>query len=380
MPNLCRCCNSQLPTISLIAYKNMPKSAQFFPTKEDVQLEKGVDIFIYQCSYCGLLQIPGDPVPYYKDVIRSTGVSQEMSLFRTVQYKEFIDEYNLSGKKVIEIGSGCGEYMNFMKVAGIIPYGLENLQLSVDTGKKNGLNVFRGFINDRHYKIPEAPYDAFYIMNFLEHIPEPNEFLKGIYNNLAEDAVGIVEVPNVNMMIKKMLFTEFISDHILYFTKSTLKTILETNGFEVVECKEIWYDYIISATVRKKKQLDVSGFKKQRDIITKSVNDYVDNEHSKGRKVASWGAGHQALASLSLTSIAGKLECVIDSAKFKQDKFTPATHLPIVAPEILYNGQIDAVLIMAAGFSDEVAEIVKNNYPELGIAILRDYGVEVIKE
>jgi len=380
MPNLCRCCNSQLPTISLIAYKNMPKSAQFFPTKEDVQLEKGVDIFIYQCSYCGLLQIPGDPVPYYKDVIRSTGVSQEMSLFRTVQYKEFIDEYNLSGKKVIEIGSGCGEYMNFMKVAGIIPYGLENLQLSVDTGKKNGLNVFRGFINDRHYKIPEAPYDAFYIMNFLEHIPEPNEFLKGIYNNLAEDAVGIVEVPNVNMMIKKMLFTEFISDHILYFTKSTLRTILETNGFEVVECKEIWYDYIISATVRKKKQLDVSGFKKQRDIITKSVNDYVDNEHSKGRKVASWGAGHQALASLSLTSIAGKLECVIDSAKFKQDKFTPATHLPIVAPEILYNGQIDAVLIMAAGFSDEVAEIVKNNYPELGIAILRDYGVEVIKE
>ena len=52
------------------------------------------------------------------------------------------------------------------------------------------------------------------MMSFLEHIPYPNDVLKAIVCNLKDDAIGIVEVPNFQLMIDKKLFSEFISDHI----------------------------------------------------------------------------------------------------------------------------------------------------------------------
>ena len=77
---------------------------------------------------------------------------------------------------------------------------------------------------------------------------------------LNEGGIGIVEVPNFDMMLKNNLFTEFINDHLFYFTKDTLASTLERNGFEVLKCENVWHDYIISATVKKRKTLDLSFF------------------------------------------------------------------------------------------------------------------------
>jgi 2,4-dienoyl-CoA reductase-like NADH-dependent reductase (Old Yellow Enzyme family) len=47
--------------------------------------------------------------------------------------------------------------------------------------------------------------------------------------------VGLVEVPNFDMLIEKRMATEFIADHLSYFTANTFRTALELSGFEVVE-------------------------------------------------------------------------------------------------------------------------------------------------
>ena len=53
----------------------MPKAAQFLPGKADLAREKGVDLDIMQCSGCGLVQLPGAPVPYYRELFRRHGVT-----------------------------------------------------------------------------------------------------------------------------------------------------------------------------------------------------------------------------------------------------------------------------------------------------------------
>ena len=68
---------------------------------------------------------------------------------------------------------------------------------------------------------------------------------------------------------------------------------------------------------------------------------------------------------------------IVDSAPFKQNKYTPATHLPIVAPEKLIADKVDAVIVMAAGYSDEVAGIIKRKFNNIQIAVLRDFGLEI---
>ena len=79
-----------------------------------------------------------------------------------------------------------------------------------------------------------------------------------------------------------------------------------------------------------------------------------------------------------MTNIAKKIKYVVDSAPFKQNKYTPATHVPIVAPEMLLTDKVAAVIVMAAGYSDEIAKIIKKKFNNLQIAVLKNYGLEIL--
>ncbi len=361
----------------------MPAAAQYLPDENTLKKDKGVDLTVCQCSACGLVQLSNEPVSYYREVIRAASISAEMQTFRRAQFEHFVKKYSLKNRKVVEIGCGRGEYLSIMQEVETDAYGLEYSAKSVQACVKKGLKVTKGFVEKSSDKIENAPFNAFFILNFLEHLPDLNSVLQGISNNLTDDGVGLVEVPNFDMMLKKNLFSEFIGDHLFYFTKETLKTALELNGFEVIEYNEIWHDYIISAVVSKKnsaskpvlgqaKKLNLDQFYKQQEKLKKELNDYI-----KDKKVAIWGAGHQALAIMSLADLAGKIKYVVDSAPFKQGKFTPATHIPIVSPDTLESDPVDAIIVMAASYSDEVVKIIRQKYnKDLRVAILRDFGLE----
>jgi len=355
----------------------MPKSAQFLPDAESLGSDHGVELEICQCSGCGLVQLSNPPVHYYKEVIRSSAVSQEMEDFRKQQFRDFINKYSLRRKKIIEIGCGRGEYLSIMGEFADFAYGLESSEQSVEHCKMKGLNVTAGFVESADYIINNNPYDAFYILNFLEHLPEPNATLRGIYHNMTDEGIGLIEVPNFDMILKNKLFSEFIIDHLFYFTKDTLNSTLLLNGYDVLACKVEWYDYIISAVVRKKKKAEMADFYKYQNQIKDEVDIYLSRFQNK--KVAIWGASHQALSIISLFNLAERIAYVIDSATFKQNKFTPATHIPIASPVKLHSEPVDAIIVMAAGYSDEVADIIRQKFDNMNIAILRNFGLEIIQ-
>lgn len=372
----CKCCGNPILSRPILTYQNMPGVAQNFPDQSTLDMDKGIQLNVYQCENCGLLQLVDEPVPYYKDVIRAADVSDEMKSFRKEYFADFVKEYGLEGKKVIEIGTGKGEYLALMAQSGVQAYGLEHNRESVECCKEKGLAVSKGYIDGLDYQIKDAPFDGFFILNFLEHVPEPDVFLQGLSRNLRDEAVGLIEVPNTDMILNKNLFSEFMLDHLMYFTRKSLAQLLEQNGFEVLDCKVVWHEYCIAAVVRKRKKMDLTFFYRSQEKITKEIHRFVDDCNSREKKVAVWGAGHQALAVLALADIKEKIAFVVDSAEFKQNKYTPSTHLKIVAPEELDKGTVGAVLVMAASYSDEVAGIIMKKYPDLEIGILRDDGIE----
>ena len=373
----CRICKNDL--VSILTYNNMPKSAQNFPDESNLKEDKGVDLEICQCVGCDLVQLSNEPVPYYREVIRAAAFSEEMKEFRLRQFNQFVKKYSLKGKKVLEAGCGKGEYLSLMNEFGIDGYGTEYSKESVDYCNKNGLKVSQMFIEDGTEKIEGGKFDAFFILNFFEHVPNPNITLKGISNNLNDDGIGLIEVPNFDMMLRNNMFSEFINDHLFYFTRETLESTLSMNGFDVIECKEIWYDYIISAVVKKRERTDISRFVDYKEKVKKEINDYVDMFSEK--KVAIWGAGHQALAIMSMTELGDKIRYVVDDAPFKQNKFTPATHIPIVSADKLDEDPVEAIIVMAASYSDEVIKKVKKKYRQnIHLAVLRDTGIEIIAE
>lgn len=375
--NKCRVCGGRYFEGPLMRYGNMPNCAQYLPEAGGVEGDKGVDLNVYQCSRCGLVQLMNEAVAYYREVIRSADVSQEMKDFRRKQFGSFIEKYSLRGKKIIEIGCGCGEYLSIMEDCGVEAYGLEYSAESVRQCAERGLAVSRGFVEGSTYEMKGAPFDAFFMLSFLEHLPDPNGTLGGICNNLADDGVGLVEVPNFDMILRRNLFSEFVRDHLLYFTGDTLKFTLWGNGFEVMECGDVWHDYIISAVVKKRGRLDIWRFSKFQVRLKKDIEKYIGD--FKRNRVAVWGAGHQALAILSLMSLTGKVKYVVDSAVFKQGKFTPATHIPIRSPDALDGDPVDAVIVMAGSYSDEVAKILRGKYGrKMSISLVRDFRLELV--
>ena len=374
---VCRVCGSAFFEKPLLHYENMPKSAQNFPDAAALADEAGADLTVCQCSGCGLVQLNNEPVSYYREVIRAAAVSAVIKDFKTRQFADFIQKYSLRGKKIIEFGCGRGEFLSLLQTLEVDAFGLEYSESSVAQCVKNGLKVSAGYPDRETGALAGGPFDAFLLLMFLEHMPDPNAALKSIYNNLTDGAVGLVEVPNFDMLLRNKLFSEFISDHLFYFSRETLQTTLNLNGFEVLECGELRDDYVISAVVKKRGRLDIASFYDYQTQIAAGINAYIDRFGEK--KVAIWGAGHQALAIVALTKIAGRIRYVIDSAPFKQGKFTPGTHLPVVAPDTLRTDPVEAVIVMAASYSDEVAGILRRQYSrEIKIAILRDFGLEMI--
>jgi SAM-dependent methyltransferase len=373
----CRICSGHLGEKPVLSYRNMPGCAQNFPDATNLHTDHGSDLELYECPQCGLIQLACPPVPYYREVIRAAAFSPEMREFRIRQLGDWVERHELRGKRILEIGCGKGEYLSLLGETGAEATGLEYAGASVRHCQRNGLSAIRGFLAKPSQKISAPAFDGFMCLNFMEHWPAPVQTLRAIGNNLLAGAIGLVEVPNFDMILRENLYSEFISDHLSYFTGETLRFALQQAGFEVLECRSIWYDYILSATVRKRQPSDLSALLGQQHKITDEITGFITRFPIKS--VAVWGAGHQALATLALAGLGSSIRYVIDSAPFKQGKFTPATHLPIVPPSQLSDDPVQAIIIMAAGYSDEIAGIIRQHY-RLGIpvAILRADELETV--
>lgn len=371
----CRVCQCRLNDKTLLHYEGMPEAAQSFPEAATLKHDRGRDLNVCQCPACGLVQLDAQPVSYHREVIRAAAFSNEMLQFRRTQFKEWLARFDLSGKKILEIGCGRGEYLALLKECGADAHGIEYSAASANHCRSLGLSVRKSYVDSATKKIRGAPFDAFMTLNFLEHWPNPGVSLKGICNNLTDGGVGFIEVPNFDMILREQLFSEFISDHLLYFTQATLTFTLQGCGFEVLECNSVWHDYILSAVVRKRPVTDLSALDARRSELENTLRAFIQKQLPG--KVAIWGAGHQALTAIALTGIGKDVKYVVDSAPFKQGKFTPATHLPIVPPSTLESDPVDAILVMAASYSDEVAALIRTQYgSRMSIAILRSHGLE----
>lgn len=80
----CRICNR--PCTPLFQLENQPAGVQHLPETPD---SKGITLNIVQCTGCGLVQLDNEPVSYWKEVIRSSRLSEKINA-----YAESVDSFN----------------------------------------------------------------------------------------------------------------------------------------------------------------------------------------------------------------------------------------------------------------------------------------------
>lgn len=125
---------------------------------------------------------------------------------------------------------------------------------------------------------------------------------------------------------------------------------------------------------------DVTPLQNGYGRVRGEIEDLLMGLHGEGKKLAIWGASHQGFTLAATLGLAGRVEYIIDSAPFKQGRFAPASHLPIVPPEYYFKAPVDAVLIVAPGYTDEIAGIIRKRFgAEVRIMTLRTDHIEELR-
>lgn len=374
----CIACGAPLWETPLLTLDNMPASAQHMPDAQGVKEDRGLTLDLCQCMGCGLVQFDCEPVDYYRDVIRAGGFSKTMVELRRYQYKHLIDSYHLEGKKFIEVGCGQGEFLKVLSEFPVEVHGIEHDHHLVELARAQGLDVTEGFTETEDTRFAGGLYDVFLSFNFLEHQPDPSTMLQAIYRNLEDDAMGLITVPSFEYIMDHNSYYELIRDHLAYYTFETLTPLLERNGFQVEECEVINRD-TLSVIVRKHPQMDTENLLECYVNLKREMETYMKYLDAWDKKVAIWGASHQGFTLAATTKLGEKARYIIDSAPFKQGKFAPASHLPIVGPDHFHEHPVDAIIITAPGYTDEIAASIRQKFgTSVEIRAMRSNHLEMV--
>ena len=371
----CLVCGAPLPERPLLELSGMPASAQNIPSAQEVREDRGISLRLCRCGRCGLVQFDCPPVDYYRDVIRSGGYSTTMARLRREQYRRFLQTCGLEGKKILEVGCGQGEFLKVLTEFPVQAYGVEHRKDLVQKAAAAGLSVWEGFTETPDTVLgSEGPYDGFLSFNFLEHQPEPGVMLDCIRRNLTEAGAGLITVPSLEYILKYDGYYELIRDHLAYYTFDTLRYLLERHGFQVLEEEMVNRD-TLSVIVKKGPMpaeppepgplppLNTAGLQASLADIRGQMEHLAGELARTGQTFAVWGAGHQGFTLAATTCLGQTARYIIDSAPFKQGRYAPASHLPIVSPEQALADPPDAILIAAPGYTEEIADEIRRRFP-----------------
>jgi 2-polyprenyl-3-methyl-5-hydroxy-6-metoxy-1,4-benzoquinol methylase len=364
----CRLCKSD-NVLNLIQLHNFPKAAQFFLDEPIESGKESVILDVLQCSKCGLVQLGNEPVDYFKDVITAASLSPASKQKISSEWSALIEKYQLKSKKLLEVGAGRGDFLEVMLDLDFDVVGLENSSDNLAHCHNKGLSVKAGYLTEVEF---EHRYDLIVCNNFLEHQPDIEIFINKFHSSLEREGYIYISVPNIKYLIDKGCLYEFVADHLVYFDRRSLNLAFSMNGFEILEEyeKNNGNDLVIFAKRRELLNLD-KGVRNVKSIV-ESLKSKVSNAKAINKRIAVWGAGHRALALMAISNL-DAIDFIVDSAQFKQNKYSPILHKKIISPEALVEIGCDLLIVMLPGdYSEQIKKFISQAGLACEVIIFKD--------
>jgi 2-polyprenyl-3-methyl-5-hydroxy-6-metoxy-1,4-benzoquinol methylase len=196
------------------------------------------------CKNCGLVfsdPFPIDTTEYYQKnyriLYKGTYSPKIKHIYRaanvaTERYKRL--EIHLAGKKkVLEIGSGGGEFSYLLTKKGFDVSAIEPNEGYGNYSKEQyGLNVQIGFAQNLEFAV--ETFDFITMSHVLEHVDNPTTMLEKLRTWLKPNGILALEVPNVEAVCQSPKST-FHTAHLFNFNQATLALLAEKTGYSVIE-------------------------------------------------------------------------------------------------------------------------------------------------
>lgn len=212
-------------------------------------------------------------------------------------------------------------------------------------------------------KIAEKKFDLVVLMNVLEHVFSPRDFMLAIKQNLKENGKMLIEIPNEELAFKFGALS-YQHQHISYFTPTTINIFLSSLGFKIdaiytkdndrilLLCSKRTITSAIPVVVDKS---SIGYSHRQRELI-KKFKKIIKSDLFVGL----YGACNFTHNILQDVGVASNI-LIFDGDYRKKDKFMSNINNSIRSWKEIDSSNIKKLIIMPLAFTPEIYKFLTSN-------------------
>jgi Zn-finger nucleic acid-binding protein len=302
------------------------------------EYEQKIDI----CPQCGFIftKNPFDAKLLenrYKNLSKFEYGEDNEAMEEDISYKKrcyrqynFIKESIGKTASIFEVGCASGFNLNIYAEDGINVFGIEPSENNIRSCKeKYGISLFQGMFSEYiESNGNRQQYELIFLSHVLEHIVDPYKFIFELSE--INSRYIFVEVPSLDYKFCDEPFEMFAEEHVNYFTYDSLRKLMGTIGYHIVDAKiyfctgtdipagyscisTIWEKNIFLGQISLTSEMPpvFSGKELLMQYIKKSegkderINTIIDgiDDH---KRIAIWGTGHHTSRLLGMTNLKKK--------------------------------------------------------------------------
>ena len=384
----CRHCETTLSDV-VFDLGHQPLSNDYLKKSQLELGEVHLPLKLYLCRKCDLVQIPeykSAEETFRSDYAYLSSTSKTLLNHSKKYVDKVVSELQLNDKKfVIEIASNDGYLLkNFLKY-DIPVLGIEPTKIAAKLSKDIGINTIKEFFDTSLASEIFEKYgkaDLIIANNVLPHVPNINDFLKGIKVILKDEGYVSIEFQHLLSLLEKDYWDTIYHEHYNYLTLMFLHKALKKFGFKIVNFENIsthggsirlWLKHSNSKEKEDTKCLEniikqeqkagcnstVSFETLQKKALKVKIDlvEFLIKLKKQNQKIVAFGAAAKGNTLLNYSGINHDLvPYVIDSSKSKQGLYLPGSKILVTDISIIDKIKPQNILILPWNLKKEILE------------------------
>jgi len=344
--------------------------------------QKKFPLNVVRCKSCGLFQLnyvvsPERLFANYKYFSSTSEVF--VKHFKDLADELMAEKFVKKNDYVIDIGSNDGILLKPFKKLGANVLGIEPSTNLSDLANAQGIPTINDWLSPElaliiRESIGNKDVKLVTMTNVFAHIHDSESVLEAVKILIGKTGTLMIEVPDLEEMIKQGTFDLIYHEHLSYFSKQTIDLMLIRYGllmdlsqkvnvhggslraFARVFDTDIALEKFYKNNIRFEDRVNVYGFIEniQKNKV-KTVS--LVNKLAKDKVIVGYGVPAKSSTIFNFYKIGKKqIKFMIDDSPAKQGLYTPATYLKIYAPEQVNFAEIDYIFIFAWNFAESLKQ------------------------
>ena len=381
----CRFCDKLLKH-QFIFLGSSPLSNSYLTKDQLHKMEPYYPLEVCVCDYCFLVQLEGFESP--ENIFSDYAYFSSYSDTWLKHAKDYVNKMTTlfgidTESNVVEIASNDGYLLQYFAGRGIPVLGIEPAVNVAEEAKKKGIPTqveFFGTETAKRLAIEGKSADLLLGNNVLAHVPDINDFVKGIKILLKPQGVVTLEFPHLVRLMEDIQFDTIYHEHFSYFSFLTVEKILAAHGLTVFDVEELpthggslrvyakhTEDNLKPLFERvyelKKREIDAGytninnylTFSKKVEKTKRDILRFLIQVKEEGKTIVGYGAPAKGNTLLNYCGIKTDfMDYTVDKNPYKQGRYLPGSHIPIEAPDKIRETKPDYVFILPWNLKTEI--------------------------